>query len=94
LVTISHQAIASGQRVRVLRTHDQYTPPETFYFVSFLGTNPPASVEATAVPLPNVYTPEALSQAAANSYYYNQAIKTTFLKIFDSVPDITVEVTF
>ena len=52
-VTISHRAIAGGQRVRVLRTHDQYAAPETFYFVSFLGTNPPVSVEAAAMPLPN-----------------------------------------
>ena len=92
--TISHQGIPNGQTVRVLRTHDQYQPPEPFYFVSFLGTDPPVSVTAAGAALPNVFTPAALSSASANSYYYNQSIKTTFLKIFDVAPDITLEVTF
>ncbi|MEP6535215.1 MAG: TIM-barrel domain-containing protein, partial [Bryobacteraceae bacterium] len=91
---VSHQGINQGQRVRVLRTHDNYAPPEHFYFVSFLGTNPPASVSAAGAPLPDVFTPQALAAASANSYYYNASIKTTFLKILDTAPDITLEVTF
>jgi alpha-glucosidase len=94
LTTISHTGIAGGQRVRVLRTYDQYNPRETFYFVSFLGTNPPISVQAAGNPLPNVGGPDQLWQAGQNSYYYNASIKTTFLKIFDAWPDITMEVTF
>jgi alpha-glucosidase len=94
ITTISHQGIQNGQRVHVVRSHDQYTPPEPFYFVSFLGTNPPTSVAAAGAPLPNVFTPAALWGASANSYYYNQSIKTTFLKIFDFAADITLEVTF
>jgi alpha-glucosidase len=93
--TISHTGISDGQSVRVLRTEDQYTPPETFYFVSLLGTNPPVTVfTAGGAALPNVFTPEALASALANSYYYNESIKTTFVKIFDVAPDITLEVTF
>ena len=92
--TISHQGIAGGQRVRVLRGQDGYAPPEPFYFVSFLGTNPPATVTAAGAALPNVFTPAALWSASANSYYYNQSIKTTFVKIFDAAPDMTLEVTF
>ena len=92
--TISHQGIPNGQRVRVLRTHDQYAPPEPFYFVSFLGTNSPATLTSGGAPLPNVFTPAALWSASANCYYYNQSIKTTFVKIFDVAPDLTLEVTF
>jgi alpha-glucosidase len=92
--TISHQGIADGQRVRVLRTHDQYAPPETFYFVSFLGTTPPVTVAAARVALPNVFSPSALAAATANSYYYNESIRTTFVKIFDTAADLTLEVTF
>jgi alpha-glucosidase len=92
--TVSHQGIQNGQQVRVLRTHDSYSPPETYYYVSFLGTNPPVTVTAAGAPLPNVSTPQALAAASANSYYYNAGIKTTFLKIFDTMPDITLEVTF
>ena len=92
--TVSHQGILNGQQVRVLRTHDNYSPPEKYYFVSFLGTDPPVTVTAAAAPLPDVFTPQALAAAGANSYYYNASIKTTFLKIFDTMPDITLEVTF
>ena len=62
--------------------------------MSFLGTNPPVTVTAAGSPLPDVFTPQALAAASANSYYYNASIKTTFLKIFDTMPDITLEVTF
>ncbi|HLK66129.1 MAG TPA: TIM-barrel domain-containing protein [Bryobacteraceae bacterium] len=92
--TVSHQGILNGQSVRVLRTYDHYAPPEPYYFVSFLGTNPPSTVTAAGTSLPNVFTPEALAAASSNAYYYNQSIKTTFLKIFDVAPDITLEVTF
>lgn len=91
---VSHQGILNGQRVRLQRTHDNYSPPEPYYFVNFLGTNPPATVKAAGVSLPDVFTPQALAAASANSYYYNASIKTTFLKIFDTTPDITLEVTF
>jgi alpha-glucosidase len=92
--TVSHQGIANGQRVRVLRTHDQFTPPEPFYFVSFLGTNAPASVTVAGTALANVFTPAALAAATANAYYYNASIKTTFVKVFDVAADVTLEVRF
>jgi alpha-glucosidase len=91
---VSHQGILNGQQVRVLRTQDNYSPPETYYFVSFLGANPPVTVTAAGASLPNVFTSQALAAASANAYYYNASIKTTFLKIFDTMPDITLEATF
>jgi alpha-glucosidase len=94
MTTISHQGIPGGQRVRVLRRNDQYQVPETFYFVSFLGTNPPQSVALAGVVLPDVLTPPALWAASANAYYYNASIKTTFVKVFDTSADVTLEVTF
>jgi alpha-glucosidase len=94
LITVSHQGIPGGQRVRVLRTHDQYVPPEAFYFISFLGTNPPTSVAVGGGALPDVFTPTALWSAPGNAYYYNQAIKTTFAKLFDTASDISLEVNF
>jgi alpha-glucosidase len=94
MTTISHQGILGGQRVRVLRTHDQYPVPETFYFVSFLGTNPPQTVSLASAALPDVLTPSALWAASANAYYYNASIKTTFVKVFDTSADVTLEVTF
>jgi len=93
ITEVSHQGILNGQRARVQHTQGNYKPPETYYFISFLGTNPPVTVTAAGAPLPNVLTPDALAGAGANSYYYNASIKTTFLKIID-VPDIMLEVTF
>jgi hypothetical protein len=94
LVRISHQGIAGGQQIRVRRLADDYTPPETFYYVSLLGTNAPASVTSSGQPLPNVGTPQALTASATNAYYYNPTIKQTFLKIIDNAPDITMEAVF
>jgi alpha-glucosidase len=94
LTQISHTGIPGGQRIRIFRRVDKYSPQETFYFVSLLGTNPPVSVSAGATSLPNVFTPDSLGSSGANAYYYNASIKTTFVKIFDTQPDITVEVTF
>ena len=92
--TIRHQEIPKGPRVRVQRSHDQYAPPEPFFFVSFLGTSIPTSAKAAGASLPNVLTPAALASATANAYYYNQSLKTTFVKIFDVATDLTLEVTF
>jgi hypothetical protein len=62
--------------------------------VSFLGTNPPVTVLAAGNALPNVGAPDPLWTSPANAYYYNASIKTTFLKIFDTSPDMTLQVTF
>ena len=40
-----------------------------------------------------MFTPDSLAASAVNAYYYNASIKTTFQKIFDNSPDITMEVT-
>ncbi|MEJ0040591.1 MAG: TIM-barrel domain-containing protein [Gammaproteobacteria bacterium] len=94
LTTISHQGIPGGQRVRVLRTHDNFAPPTSFYFVSFVGTNPPVTVTRAGTALPNVGAPDPLFQSGVDAYYYNASLKTTFLKIFDASPDVALEVTF
>ncbi|HEU4889195.1 MAG TPA: TIM-barrel domain-containing protein, partial [Thermoanaerobaculia bacterium] len=91
---ISHTGIANGQQVQVQRVTDNYTPPEDFYYVSLLGTNAPSSVTAAGQTLPDVGTPDALTASTANAYYYNAGLKQTFLKIFDTSSDITMEVLF
>lgn len=91
---ISHAGIANGQVVRVKRVFDQFTPAEAFYFISFLGTNPPSAVSASGQSWPNVGSPEALNGAAVNAYYYNASIKTTFVKVQDTQADISIEVLF
>lgn len=94
LTQISHTSINNGQTVRIQRLFDRFTPPEAFYFVSFLGTNLPSSVSSNGQSWPNVGSPDALNSAAVNAYYYNESIKTTFIKVQDKQADISVEVLF
>lgn len=91
---ISHTATGNGQTLRVTRTFDQFTPAETFYFVSLLGTTAPNSVTCNGLQWPNVGSPEALNSSSVNSYYYNASITTTFIKVIDTQADISISVLF
>jgi alpha-glucosidase len=91
---ISHQGIPGGQRVRVLRPEDRYTPPAGHYYLAFLGTRAPASVQLNGTPLLDQSTPDALSSASDNGYYYNASITTTYVKVIDNRTDTTVSVVF
>ncbi len=82
--TIRHTGIESGQRINIDRTYDNYTPAETFYYVSLLGTNHPSSVNLEAESLNDVGTPDALAAFDGSAYYYNESIKTTFVKVIDN----------
>ena len=93
-VRISHTGIAGGQQVRVQRIVDNYTPPETFYYISILGTNPPVSVSAAGQPLQNAGNAGALSASGSNAYYYNAGLKQTFIKIIDNTADITINAVY
>jgi alpha-glucosidase len=97
------------QTVQVQRTFDNFTPPETFYFIGLLSTPSPNSVTANGQTLPIVQagsdndSANALAASTVNACYYNQSLKTTFIKIFDvapntpinpSTPDMVVVATF
>jgi alpha-glucosidase len=94
LTRISHQGIVGGQKVRVQRTFDQYTPPEPFYFVAFPGTGHPASVTLGTAALPDVGSPENLDSSTTNAYYWNSSIGVTFVKVFDTAADVTLTALF
>ena len=68
---------------------------------SSLGTVPPKYVKAAKSTLKQKTgtdhdAAKALeeSQDTPGAYYYNNFLKTTFIKIFDNFSDITVEVVF
>jgi alpha-glucosidase len=94
LTEISHTGIPGGQNVRVHRLQDHYTPPETFYFLAFSGTRHPSSVTISGNGLPDVGSPDALTAATGNAYYFNASIGVTFVKVFDRLPDVTLTVLF
>ena len=97
---ISHEAITSGQRVRVKRLHDKYKPPETFYFVALLGTTEPKNVKVGGIALPKKTgksddeAANALAQSTVEAFYYNAFLETTYIKIFDQKVDVTIEAKF
>lgn len=94
--------IPGGQKIRINRTYDKFKPPETFYYVSMPGTITPQSVRAAGKSLQqktgasNEEAAKALadSKDTQGAYYYNNYLNTTFIKIFDTSSDITVEVVF
>lgn len=96
LVTITHQGITGGQQVEIVRAHDQYTPPEAFFYVAFLGTAQPDSVSVGGVQVPNLIasTPDEAAQElagyAGNAYYFNVNIATTFVKVMDAAASLQV----
>jgi len=91
---ISHATQGNQALVRLTRTHDGFTPAETFYFVALLGTVHPASVTAAGAGLPDAGNPASLAASPVNSYYWNQNISITFVKIFDTAADITIIASF
>ena len=100
LTQISHAAISGGsggQRIRVLRTYDHYTPPEPFYLLALLGMpEPPQSVTTGGTggdALSQVAGgPGALRTSPVNAWSYVPDTQITYVKIFDVSPDVTVEV--
>jgi alpha-glucosidase len=91
---VVHQGIVGGQSVRVQRLEDRFTPKEKSFFVAFLGTVAPSSVAAKGKPLADRGTPEALAAAADDGYYFNASIATTYVKLMDDRPDMTLTVTW
>ena len=95
-VNIAHRSISGGQQVDIVRTHDNYTPPESFFYLAFLGTSQPANVTVNSQEVLNIIrpTPEdaagELSKSNSNATYYNANIKTTFVKVFDNAQNLQI----
>lgn len=94
--------IPEGQRIRIKRLHDKFKPRETFYYLGMPGTICPTSVTADSQVLQEITrnTDEEAAKALENCrdapgpFYYNKFLKTTFIKIYDILSDVTVEVMF
>jgi alpha-glucosidase len=94
LTEISHQGVPGGRDIRVRRTVDRYTPPESFFFVALPGTPHPSSVSVSGAALPDVRSSEGLSASTADAYYWNADVEVTFIKVFDRAADVTVTALF
>ena len=92
LTEITHKGVHNGQDITVRRLIDKYQPPEPFYYVALLATQHPRSVMAGDVMLSDVGTPDILNAAGVNTYYTNENIQITFIKIFDTATDLMISV--
>lgn len=87
---ISHGAVPGGVQARLRRLHDNYTPPEPFYYVSLLATPPPTTVTIGATPLSNSESMTALAAATRAGYCWDNVRRATVIKVFDVAADVTI----
>jgi alpha-glucosidase len=89
-VQITHQTANNNRTVRFNRITDTYTPAEPYFFIALLQTNAPSTVNIQDKAVPNVNTPDRLFSSPVNSYYWNEGIQITFIKVFDNASQIQV----
>jgi alpha-glucosidase len=89
---ISHRAVTGGTSVRLERLVDGYTPPEPYYTLWLLATARPSSVTIGATALPDAGSETGLAAATGDAYFWDAALETTVVKVFDTRADVTVTV--
>jgi alpha-glucosidase len=88
------------QTVQINRLYDKFQPKEPYYFVAMLDTNVPTTVAVKGAALPGISggsdsaNAAQLEAAAVNAFYYNQSLRTTFVKVFDTSAQTQVVGTF
>ena len=107
---ITHQYTGPKLRqIRIERKHDGYTPPlEKYFFVAILhdpleprGANGPLSGVTVAgrdiAPIQgglSEHRADSLSNATSNTWYYNDHISISFIKVFDDSSDIAISLMY
>lgn len=98
---ISHQTNSDGSKqIHLKREHDQYQPPEKFYYIALLETKAETVTINGNAALPYLNrqqsgrTPEQLAALLAASpldaCYWNSDINISFIKVFDTQSEVTV----
>lgn len=103
IVEVSHKRSAKGRFIHVLRLKDGFKPLEPFYFIAVLDPLDPISIQIGWGPVASVtrieeQTDEGSSHVLFNSetncYYFNRSLKATFIKVFDTHSDVTIELIY
>lgn len=96
LTTIAQQTAQNGQRtVTVTRTHDQYTPNETFFYISLLQATHATGVTVNGAAAPDLTGANddagaaALAASGGNAFYFSVSLQTVFIKVFDTAAALT-----
>ncbi|QEE28809.1 DUF5110 domain-containing protein [Terriglobus albidus] len=100
LTTIAQKTVPSVRTVTITRTYDQFTPKETFFYVSLLQTTHPASVTVNGTAVPDLTSSNdqagasALAASNVNAFYFNVSLQTVFVKVFDTASVLTAVANF
>lgn len=103
LATVSHQTAVNGpgqRTVTVTRTHDQYTPKETFFYISLLQASHATAVTVNGLAVVDLtgtdddQSAAALAASPGNAFYYNASLQTVFIKVFDNAALLQSVATF
>ena len=88
---ITQQSGQGSRSVRLQRLHDHFVPPEPFFYVALLASAQPRSVSAGGQQLPPpVGSRQELKGSAVDAWFWDGATQTTFIKVFDGSPDMTI----
>jgi hypothetical protein len=74
----------------VTRTHDQYTPKESFFYISLLQATHATAVTVNGAAVPDLtgasdaLSASALAASPGNTFYFNASLQTVVIKVFDS----------
>jgi alpha-glucosidase len=108
-IEVSHKYLDSVTRmVTIKRVNDKYTPYEDHFFVDILhdpaekkgNTGPLDIVTVDDVQIPFISggttaeRNESLKHSNSNSWYYEETIGISFIKVFDKGPAITMTVKY
>lgn len=100
-VRISHKWTSERiRRITVLRVHDRYTPQyEKYYCLALLhdptdGEYPVRDLKINGEPIAKADTKEAFEAAEVDAWYFNQAERTTYVKVMDDKVEALVDVVY
>jgi alpha-glucosidase len=107
---ITHTYVSAKTReIKVKRIHDNYTPKfEDYFFIAVL--HDPSELKGSSGPLKSINIAEqdinlitgdspeqradALNFASSNTWYYNEDINISFIKVFDDSPSLAIKVEY
>jgi alpha-glucosidase len=78
-----HVTDANGRTLNLQREHDRFQPPETFFYVAFLGMGRPSDVRVQGSSLPNRADVGTLQAVAQEGYFWDVTRQTVYVKVND-----------
>ncbi|NIJ46362.1 alpha-glucosidase [Wenyingzhuangia heitensis] len=84
----------TGRNLTFNRAHNNYTPLESYFFVSFLGVQSNQAVITINGKQLKESTKEKVEKATKNAFYYDEENQKIVTKIIDNVSTITIDIDY